>query len=291
MQQKSYNRRIVRKGNRYRRRRTKRNLILSFLVIILIVVIGLVFKSCGNGSEETNSGNQEETNSKVDINDTETKQPEVEKKRVVLDAGHGFADGGCTSEYLNGKESEVTLAMVNILKSKLEAAGVEVVLTHNGATFPSANEIKQLANQHGVSYDSGYIINNNIFSANERAVYTSILNKQKTVDLFLSIHINSIAGHPEVSRNEIYYCESNPFATQLQSFCNSLANKLDNEARVTATPYNDSYIVTKYVDCPAVLIESGYATSPDDAAKLNSTTWRDEYCETICKEILSMLNI
>lgn len=261
-----------------------------FLILILVVVIGVVIKSCSDHFEKTNTGEPGETGSKVEIDNTETQEPEVEKKLVVLDAGHGFADGGCTSEYLSGRESEITLAMVNILKSKLEAAGVEVILTHNGVRFPSASELKQLANQYGVSYKSENIIDNNIFSAHERAIYVSTLNMQKPVDLFLSIHINSIEGYPEVSRYEVYYCEANPFATQLKSFCDSLANKLDNETRVTATPYDDSYVVTKYVDCPAVLIESGYATNPDDANNLNSTTWRNEYCETICTEILSLLN-
>lgn len=251
--------------------------------LVMLLCLGILV-GCKKEETEETSGTITETGQEsgnLELTDA------VEDKFVVyVDPGHGFDDPGCSSELLDGVESENTLEIAMILKEKLEAAGAEVVLTHDGKTYPTAQSIRDLADKHGVTYDPEKIITNNIFSAYERAVYTTALSEEADIDFFVSLHINSVDGYPERSRYELYYCENNPFAAELGEMCTSLGAKLDNLTYTSAMPYDDAYAVVKYAPVPSLLVEMGYSTNEADAAKLNSESWRQSFCEILAKEIM-----
>lgn len=213
--------------------------------------------------------------------------PHTEDTPVVcIDAGHGFGDPGCESKLLSGIESEVTLEITKLLKNELESAGIKVILTHDGKTYPSYQTIINMVNKNNIDYDEKRLIDNNVFSAYERVIYASAINRETPIDLFISIHINSIENHPEVSRYELYYYENNPYALSLAEFCSSLSQKFDNDTEIFATKSDESYTVTRYAEFPSILIECGYATNKVDADKLNSEIWRQAFCKTLANEII-----
>ena len=80
------------------------------------------------------------------------------------------------------------------------------------------------------------------------------------------------------------------YTTELESLCNSLASQLDNETKIYATESEDSYAVTKHTEFPALLVEMGYATNANDAEKLNSASWRWNFCELLSQEIMTLNN-
>ncbi len=203
------------------------------------------------------------------------------KKVVLLDAGHGFRDIGCDTDLMNGTEAEVTLAVTLMLKAELEAQGVKVILTHDGAAYPSAETIKDLADKAGVEYVEEDIIENDIFSAYERAIYSASVAEDEGIDLFLSLHVNSIENHPEISQYEIDYYKGNPYSTSLAVLAEGFSEKLDNETKIFADDYENAFLVTKHGTHPAVLLEMGYATNESDASKLNSEEWREEFTKTL----------
>ncbi len=223
----------------------------------------------------------------TDLTENEKARPAIAQNKYVvcIDAGHGFADPGCESDFLNGIEADVTLNMAEILGAELESRGITVIFTHNGTVFPSCAEIVQKAEMFGIEYDSSRIVENNVFSAYERAIYASVLNKKTPIDLFVSLHINSIENSPEVSRYELYYYKDNPHSKQLKALCESIADNLDNEYLIKATTADESYTVTRYSDFPSLLIEAGYATNRADAKKINSPVWRRSFCKTLATEI------
>lgn len=203
------------------------------------------------------------------------------KMVVILDAGHGFRDIGCDTDLMEGCEADVTIAVTKILKADLEEQGVKVILTHDGNTYPSADEITSLAAEYSIEYAPEEIIENDIFSAYERAVYSSAIAKKENADLFLSLHVNSIEDHPQISQYEMDYHADNPYASSLQIFCESLAEKLDNKSKISADVFENAFRVTKHGDHPSLLFEMGYATNETDAEKLNSPQWREELCKTL----------
>lgn len=204
---------------------------------------------------------------------------------VLIDAGHGFKDPGCESKYLSSKESDLTLIMAKLLKEELENKKIRAILTHDGKTFPSCKKIINEAKKYSISYDNGRLQENEVFSAYERAVYANIINAKTPVDLFVSVHVNSIENNEDISQYEIYYHKQSPYTEELNVLSSSISARLDNYTKISALNSEDAYTVTRYTDFPSLLLETGYATNKNDAKRLNSAKWRKEFCETIAEEI------
>lgn len=246
---------------------------------------------CGCGmlrpSETETAPSQVTTDASVTTSPEEVIRPRNDGETVImLDAGHGFRDIGCDSPLIEGTEADVTIAVTLLLKEKLEALGARVILTHDGKTFPKTSEIKALANKAGVEYKEEKMEDNDIFSAYERGIYASAIDKDERIDLFLSLHVNSIEGHPEVSQYEIGYFKSNVYASSIAKLCDELSNTLDNKTVVRAGDRENAYIVTKSGVHPSILLEMGYATNSSDAEKMNSADWRADFCERVAKTVV-----
>lgn len=256
----------------------------KYILIISVVLILALLCSCGlrTGDNDTT----EETTEGIQII-----YPEPDGKRIVmLDAGHGFRDIGCSSDLLVGTEAEVNLAITLLLKAELEKQGITVILTHDGESAPSADQIKTLADEMGIEYIDEDIADSDVFSAYERAVYSSAVARKESVDLFLSLHVNSVENKPEISRYEIDYYRENPYSSSLAVFSESLAGVLDNETKIYADDYESAFRVTKHGTHPAVLLEMGYATNERDSKNLNSPEWRAEFAETLAQSIAEWIS-
>lgn len=207
---------------------------------------------------------------------------------ICIDAGHGFEDVGCSTDLIYDIEAVITLDIAERLASALSEHDVTVILTHDGESFPSSSEIKAMADERGVEYDETRIIKNNIFSAYERVIYANAVNKETPIDFFVSIHVNSIVDHPEISRYEMFYYEDSAYVDLITKFTDSIRDKLDNDSVTIAKGPTDAYTVTRWAEFPSLLIEVGYATNEDDAAKLNSVDWRQSFAELLASEIVSV---
>ncbi len=207
---------------------------------------------------------------------------------IVLDAGHGFGDPGCRSEYMEGTEADVTLDMVMLLQNALIERGAEVILTHDGEKYPSEQEIISLCTEHGIDYRKDLVIEDGVFSAYERGIYVLAISKETETDLFVSVHVNSFTD-PSVYRYELYYCAQNPHTAFLSELCQKLSARFDNYTKTAALEYKDAYIVTKYGTYPSFLVETGYASNEQAAQKLNSPKWREEFCNILAEEIINAI--
>lgn len=128
----------------------------------------------------------------------------------IVDPGHGFTDEGCSSEFIGElTEKELTLAMAEELRTILEGYGVNVIMLHDGKSFPSLPKLTALADSYSIEYDIAKCVDNNIFSAYERTVYANYLSKVNDVDLYISIHVNAMENNPDYSGFEIDYCAEN----------------------------------------------------------------------------------
>jgi len=211
------------------------------------------------------------------------------RKIICIDAGHGFDDVGCGPYLMGCYEKEVTLKAAKKLKASLEALGAEVILTHDGESYPSEAQLIADAERLGITLKENGIIENNIFSAYERGIYEEILVREAAVDFFISLHVNSVENASYVDGYELYYCKDNPNQTLLNQFGENLSQVLDNDLTVDVTEYDDSYIVTKYSKIPSVLLEMGYATNPQDAKNMTSASWLAQLGETLAAEIVKIV--
>ena len=266
-----------------RNRKIKAAPIVIFISVLLMVtaVISAVFIINGEPASKKGSSG---TLLDFDVNENAWEKLEAETI-VVVDAGHGFGDTGTFGGYLEGIEADATMSIVSYLKTELENRGITVLLTHDGEEYPSAQEVVDTCARYGVSCKEEQIVDNNVFSATERAYYIAAMEKVIPIDLFISIHINSIPDHPDVDRYELYYYEDGKGVKRTVSFCETLSEKLDNTTLVIGSDYDNAFVVTKLCECPAVLVESGYATNENAAKKINSVEWRKEYAAVIAEAI------
>lgn len=201
---------------------------------------------------------------------------------LLLDAGHGFGDIGCTSQYLQGKnEHELTIDFVTKLKGKLEALGFTVLLTHDGISYPDASVISKRSVELGLEFDPEKMSDKNgVFDAYERAIYANLLHAENEIDLFLSIHVNASADSDTATGFEIDYCAENDSsdmsAFAFDSICHKLEEKYPSRRfKQFADSWDMSFIVTKYTNMPSILFETGFASTQSDAQLLLDEDWRD----------------
>ncbi|MBR2848199.1 MAG: N-acetylmuramoyl-L-alanine amidase [Clostridia bacterium] len=187
---------------------------------------------------------------------------------ICLDPGHGFGDVGTDSEYLGDlTEKDITLSVVNLIKEKLTALGYNVILTHDGMTFPKT------------AIDDG----NNLFRPQERISYVSELD----IEFYLSIHCDNYTADTSVKGTRIYYSlgtdhvrDSGAAAKQLM---NGIDEKLPNskKAIIREMPYDSAYYVIRTCHVPSVLIEMGFVSNKTDAENMLSEEWRQTFAEGI----------
>ena len=194
---------------------------------------------------------------------------DVLNKVVYLDAGHGGYDPGAS--YFGISEKSLTLAIQSRVKAKLEAEGYQVVTTRTSDTYVDLTDRSRAAN------------------ASES-------------DIFVSIHINA-SGSSAAQGIETYYYQ--PYAeypsrinatyhanpTRL-SMSDTLANAIQSSL-INATGAQkqgvkrQTFAVLRETTAPAVLLELGFLSNPQEAARLNTSAYQETLANAIVAGIKS----
>ena len=283
-------------------------------LILLLAVICLLFCSCGSEPSEPAEPSERELFLQSDALTTEQKTALL-GKNVILDAGHGFADIGCTFPDGELFEREVTLVLTQKIKAALESDGVTVWLTHDGETFLSRDGLEQLSET--LSYDmdaylqqliasysgrKGEELQNTIaafwegvnadetFDTFERSFFANLCDKQQPMSLYVSVHVNASPNNPFASGFDLFTCSDTPHDKQSRALAGAMQDALQNDfaqtnARVKTYGWSDAYVVTKYPDMPSVLVESGFSTNETDAANLQNEAWQNAFARAVADGI------
>jgi N-acetylmuramoyl-L-alanine amidase len=175
------------------------------------------------------------------------------KVLVVIDPGHGGKDPGAIG--IGGiQEKHIVMSISNQVAKFLEQQGVQVKLTRSNDYFISLQGRTTMANR----------IN---------------------ADLFVSIHANSAGRNkPHVSGYETYYFKSgrNLAATIHRNVLRRVDVK-DRKVRQAR------FYVLRKSDMPAVLVETGFLTGREDAAKLTNSRYQTQMAEAIAAGIIEYI--
>ena len=239
--------------------------------LVLIVSLTVILSSCGSlksSLHEPMDGVVRDKSTPAESS-VETPKEEIPKKGVTIcvDPGHGFEDGGTSGELLGDVlEKDITLAVSKKLKVHLESLGFDVIMLHDGKTFPKA------------SNDDG----NNRFRPEERVEYANSIADD--IDFYISIHCNSFEMS-SVYGAEVYYVEDSVKGTYGDTaIAMTLAGQLTSDfPEWKANAKNFPYYVIRYSRFPAALIEMGYVTNADDAANMLDDTWQDKLANSLAK--------
>jgi N-acetylmuramoyl-L-alanine amidase len=213
----------------------------------------------------------------------------AERRRIVIDAGHGGKDSGATGRR-GTLEKDINLAAAKELAKLLRQEKVfDVVLTRDDDTFVPLDERSRIANEG-------------------------------QADLFVSLHCNAHRS-PKENGYEVYFMSekaTDPEAERLAQFENSslkLEGKTDADAqadlilhamtktesinaaselaalvsrdlrkRVDLAPRGvkqAGFYVLRGTDAPAILVEMAFVTNRRDEAKLGSKRYRSRVVDGI----------
>lgn len=185
-------------------------------------------------------------------------------KVIVLDPGHGMGrDTGATG--ITGvQEDDVTLSVTLKIGKILEDHGVQVVYTRTTDQRSTPMEVgESLQKRCDISNNAG-------------ATY------------FISIHNNS-AGTPNAYGTETYYYAGNSegqrLASEIQSSLVSTVGSYDRGIKTAG------FYVIKYTTAPAVLVELGFLSNPEEESKLASEEYQTKYAEGVAWGILRTLGM
>lgn len=289
----------------------KRKLIAGVLCLLLVICMA----ACGSDAEETSSRTAFLEQSSRGAEEISLLAEALEGKTVILDAGHGFGDIGCTFPYHGVYERDVTLVLTEKIKSELEKDGVTVLLTHDGTDFYTLAELDALAETLSYDLDSyletlvgGYsgrtgaekqktiaafkqgLDENELFGIFERSYYANLLSASRKASLFVSVHVNANESSDTLSGFDLFCCSDTPHYADSREAIGALEAAMKHRfpqtaLRKNAYDWSNAYAVNKYPDMPSVLVESGYATNKTDADNLLNEAWQDEFARAVADGI------
>src|SRR5699024_10495644 len=175
---------------------------------------------------------------------TEILRLPLSDKVIVLDPGHGGADGGAVGagEIL---EKDIALTVTQKLRDYLQQAGAEVYLTRE-ADRDLANEETKTISQRKVE------------DIKNRVTFM----EEKDPDIFISIHLNSLPT-PQWRGAQTFYHPNQPESKVLaEAIQDQIKSGLDNTDR-EALAINTVYVL-KHANRPAALVEIGFLSNPDE---------------------------
>jgi N-acetylmuramoyl-L-alanine amidase len=180
-------------------------------------------------------------------------------KRIALDPGHGGSDTGAIGNGIYEKELNLSVALK--VKKRLEAKGIQVVMTRSTDTFIELDERPNIA-------------------------------VRNLADTFLSIHANSSTTSSASGTETYYYAAAlstrEECSKQLATFVqNRLYQALGTSNRGVKTA---GFRVIKSNPLPAALVELGFISNASDAKKLATDTYRNKAADAITLGIIDYYN-
>jgi N-acetylmuramoyl-L-alanine amidase len=215
---------------------------------------------------------------------------------IVLDPGHGGADGGARG-YGGAVEKTLVFDFCSELRRQLQATGrYKIVMTRDGDQYVDLDDRVALA-------------------------------KDANADLFVSIHADTLREAVEVSGSTVYTvadrasdaeaariaarenaADRTPGKSPVQLdpgvadilfdlkrretrayshiFSRGLVENLRSAARLNANPERSAgFVVLKAPEFPSVLVELGYLSNPQDVQALSSPEWRAKTASAMVRTI------
>ena len=169
---------------------------------------------------------------------------------VVLDAGHGGADGGAVSDS-GVTESGINLAIAQRLQDFFALMGRETILTRTSAA--------SLADP-----DSTTLRQEKVSDTKNRV---ALINSVSGGSL-ISIHQNTLPGHPSVHGAQVFYGKTATSDVRAQSVQEALNSAVNQENKKASKPIGSDIYIMAHVSCPAILVECGFLSNSSETKLL-----------------------
>lgn len=187
---------------------------------------------------------------------------------VVLDAGHGGMDGGCSSA--DGvTEKGINLNILLDVRDLCTTFGYNVEVTRDTDKSTHDKGVEGIANQKRSDMDNRLAV----FNKNSNA-------------LCISIHQNKFTD-PKYSGAQMFYSTSNPANEGIARIMQSkFVQYIQPDNTRETKPCGKELFLCYFCKNPTVMIECGFLSNVEEAAKLNT----EEYQKQVAFTIFSGIN-
>ena len=182
-----------------------------------------------------------------------SKEEKKDQVVIVVDPGHGGEDPGKVG--INDVlEKDLNLQIAKKVKKLLEEAGIKIVMTRTNDKVPDAK--KEDLNQR-----------------------VQLINETKPT-LALCIHQNSYPDE-KIKGAQVFYHTITPEAEDVATIVQEQLRTVD-PTNTRQIKENDTYFMLKNCQVPTIIVECGFLTNPEEAAKLTQEEYQDQIAQAIC---------
>ncbi|AXI00374.1 N-acetylmuramoyl-L-alanine amidase [Sporosarcina sp. PTS2304] len=191
--------------------------------------------------------------------------------KIMIDPGHGGEDGGASAESI--VEKDITLNISHEVRKILEKKGATVLMTREKEGDAVA--------EHAPSEQ---------FHSNRSRKFADLKLRESMAieenpDLFISIHVNAIPEERWRGAQVFYHPYGHPagklLATSIQDEMRGQLKNTDREAMKITGVY-----LLKKVPVPAVLVETGFLSNPEERKLLASKSYQKKVAAAIVDGII-----
>ena len=213
-----------------------------------------------------------------------------ERSVIVIDAGHGGEDGGAVAA--DGTvESGINLAIAQDLDALLRFLGCETRMTRTEDAAIYSDGARTLREK----------------KASDLKNRVALVNETPNAVL-LSIHQNSLPSSPSTRGAQVFWNRqegAEELASSIQESLNgartegseALAESVQVALNAAVNPGNEksrkvidkSVYLMKNISCPAVLVECGFLSNAEEAARLCETDYQRKLAVTVAAGFLAGL--
>ena len=210
-----------------------------------LLLLGFVFLTAGRGADfpslKSVSGTRDEWGHRPGPRGFST---------VLLDAGHGGEDSGAQSATTKQHEKNLTLTMVQLIRSEL-AKSVKCVLVRDRDFY---------------------------YDLDRRVGFINSFNDA----VLVSIHFNS--GPSQISGPEVFYWRVDSFTLgkRILASLNGVVGKKPSSRGLVRRRLR----LTRNPEIPCVLVECGYLSNPGEASDIASERYQQRMAKAIARAIL-----
>lgn len=191
---------------------------------------------------------------------------------IILDPGHGGEDGGTVG--VNGiYEKDINLAVAQKINTILRTAGIATVMTRT---------------EDVLLYDK-----NSDYQGQKKV--QDLLTRRKIAEtydnaIFVSIHMNAF---PESQYHglQVYYSTNSAESIRLAEEIQTITTEwlLPNNTRRIKAAGSNIYLLDR-LHCPAVLIECGFLSNPEECQNLSTEEYQQQLALTISLAIIYQIS-
>lgn len=190
-----------------------------------------------------------------------SKEEKKDQVVIVVDPGHGGEDPGKVG--INDVlEKDLNLQIAKKVKKLLEEAGIKIVMTRTNDKVPDAK--KEDLNQR-----------------------VQLINETKPT-LALCIHQNSYPDE-KIKGAQVFYHTITPEAEDVATIVQEQLRTVD-PTNTRQIKENDTYFMLKNCQVPTIIVECGFLTNPEEAAKLTREEYQDQIAQAICEGVVKWLS-